>query len=103
MSQLRREFEADVQLAVYRDSHLIYDNLGISASMSDMPSASDKNKACRALYPRGRWARFLLWLQPKKRQRVQAAYNFLSERVDQELSNYYLDKAMELMNDDKRK
>ena len=91
--------EADVQRAVYRNSYLMYDNLGISASMSEMPSANDKNKACRALYPRGRWARFLLRLQPKKKQRLQVSYFYWSIRVKQERSNYYLDKAMELMKD----
>ena len=98
--------ESDIQLlqlAVYRNSYLMYDNLGISASMSDMPSANDKSKACRALYPRGRLARILLRLQPKKKQQLQVVYNFLSRRVNQERSNYLLDKAMELMKDAKRK
>ena len=92
--------ESDVQRAVYRNSYLMYDNLGISASMSEMPSANDKNKACRALYPRGRLARFLLRLQPTKKRRLRVAYNFWSRRVNQERSNYLLDKAMELMKDD---
>ena len=94
--------EADIQLlqlAVYRNSLLIYDNLGISVSMSEMPSAPAKQEVCRALYPRGRLARFLLRIQPKKKRGLQVAYNFLSERVKQERSNYLLDKAMELMKD----
>ena len=95
--------ESDVRLAVYRNSYLMYDNLGISASMSDMPSANDKQEACRALHPRGRWARFLLRLQPKKERWLRAVYNFWSRRVNQERSNYLLDKAMELMDDAERK
>ena len=91
--------ESDVRRAFYRNSFLLYDNLGISASMSDMPSANDKQEACRALHPRGRWARFLLRLQPKKERRLRAVYIYWSRRVDQERSNYLLDKTMELMNE----
>ena len=88
-----------IQLAVYRNSHLMYDNLGISARMSDMPSANNKSKALLELYPRGRLARFLLRIQPKKKRRLRAVYNYWSTRVNQERNNYLLDKAMELMND----
>ena len=93
--------EANIRRAVYRSSCLMFDNWGISASMSDMPSAGDKRAALRALYPRGRLGRFLLRIQPKKKLRLRAAYNFWDDQVYQERSNYYLDKAMELMKDAK--
>lgn len=96
--------EADIQLlkiAVHRNSPLIYDNLGISVSMSEMPSAQDKQTVLSALQPRSRWGRILLWLQPKKRKKLLREYNYLDALVQVERTNYYLDKAMELMKDAK--
>ncbi len=85
--------------ALFRKSYMMFDNLGISVSTANLPSAADYRAAARACYPRGRLRRFLLRLRPKERARRWERLEYWRTVQRTELLHSVMDQAQRMIDD----
>lgn len=98
MSEVTEELKQQFLTAIHRQSHLMFDNLGIRVNMSGLPSTQQWREAQNRLYGAGWLSR--LWcrklrplLMPGLQQRYEDALLFEQERRQMEFMNAVLEQG----------